>query len=32
MLFKPLGITLEDIAFADPIWRHAIKRGVGNAI
>ncbi len=29
-LFKSLGIALEDIAFADLIWRRAIERGVGK--
>ena len=31
-LFKSLGIALEDIAFADLIWRRAIERGVGKAM
>jgi len=29
-LFKSLGIALEDIAFADLIWRRAVERGVGK--
>jgi len=29
-LFKSLGIALEDIAFADLIWRRAIERDVGQ--
>jgi ornithine cyclodeaminase/alanine dehydrogenase-like protein (mu-crystallin family) len=29
-LFKSLGIALEDIAFADLIWRRAIERGIGK--
>jgi ornithine cyclodeaminase/alanine dehydrogenase-like protein (mu-crystallin family) len=29
-LFKSLGIALEDIAFADLIWRRAGERGVGK--
>ena len=29
-LFKSLGIALEDIAFADLIWRRAVERGVGR--
>jgi alanine dehydrogenase len=29
-LFKSLGIGLEDIAFADLIWRRAVERGVGK--
>jgi len=29
-LFKSLGIALEDIAFADLIWRRAIERGAGK--
>ena len=29
-LFKSLGIALEDIAFADLIWRRATERGVGG--
>ena len=29
-LFKSLGIALEDIAFADLIWRRALERGVGK--
>jgi alanine dehydrogenase len=29
-LFKSLGIALEDIAFADLIWRRAIERDVGK--
>lgn len=31
-LYKSLGIALEDIAFADLIWRRAVERGVGNAM
>jgi len=31
-LYKSLGIALEDIAFADLIWRRAIERGVGKAM
>ena len=31
-LFKSLGIALEDIAFADLIWRRAVERGVGKAM
>lgn len=29
-LFKSLGIALEDIAFADLIWRRATERGAGK--
>jgi ornithine cyclodeaminase/alanine dehydrogenase-like protein (mu-crystallin family) len=29
-LFKSLGIALEDIAFADLIWRRAIEHGIGK--
>lgn len=29
-LFKSLGIALEDIAFADLIWRRAVARGAGK--
>lgn len=29
-LFKSLGIALEDIAFADLIWRRAVERGIGK--
>jgi alanine dehydrogenase len=29
-LYKSLGIALEDIAFADLIWRRAIERGAGK--
>lgn len=29
-LFKSLGIALEDIAFADLVWRRAIERGIGT--
>ncbi len=29
-LFKSLGIALEDIAFADLIWRRAVERGIGT--
>jgi ornithine cyclodeaminase/alanine dehydrogenase-like protein (mu-crystallin family) len=29
-LYKSLGIALEDIAFADLIWRRAVERGVGK--
>jgi ornithine cyclodeaminase/alanine dehydrogenase-like protein (mu-crystallin family) len=29
-LFKSLGIALEDIAFADLLWRRAVERGVGK--
>lgn len=31
-LYKSLGIALEDIAFADLIWRRAVERGVGKAM
>lgn len=31
-LYKSLGIALEDIAFADLIWRRAIERGIGKAM
>ena len=31
-LYKSLGIALEDIAFADLIWRRAVERRVGNAM
>lgn len=31
-LFKSLGIALEDIAFADLIWRRAVERGIGKAM
>jgi ornithine cyclodeaminase/alanine dehydrogenase-like protein (mu-crystallin family) len=31
-LFKSLGIALEDIAFADLIWRRAVERGAGKAM
>jgi alanine dehydrogenase len=31
-LYKSLGIALEDIAFADLIWRRAIERGAGRAM
>jgi alanine dehydrogenase len=31
-LFKSLGIALEDIAFADLIWRRAGERGVGRSM
>jgi alanine dehydrogenase len=31
-LFKSLGIALEDIAFADLIWRRAVERGVGKSM
>lgn len=31
-LFKSLGIALEDIAFADLIWRRAIARGIGEPL
>jgi ornithine cyclodeaminase/alanine dehydrogenase-like protein (mu-crystallin family) len=31
-LFKSLGIALEDVAFADLIWRRAIERGVGQSM
>jgi ornithine cyclodeaminase/alanine dehydrogenase-like protein (mu-crystallin family) len=29
-LFKSLGVALEDIAFAELIWRRALKRGAGK--
>ncbi len=29
-LFKSLGIALEDIAFADLIWRRALEHGIGK--
>ncbi len=29
-LYKSLGIALEDIAFADLIWRRAVQRGAGS--
>lgn len=31
-LYKSLGIALEDIAFADLIWRRAVERGIGKAM
>jgi alanine dehydrogenase len=31
-LFKSLGIALEDIAFADLIWRRAVEQGIGKSI
>jgi len=31
-LFKSLGIALEDIAFAELIWRRATERGVGRRL
>ncbi|MGB7036780.1 MAG: ornithine cyclodeaminase family protein [Xanthobacteraceae bacterium] len=31
-LFKSLGIALEDIAFAELIWRRAIERGIGRPL
>lgn len=31
-LFKSLGIALEDVAFADLIYRRAIERGTGRAL
>jgi ornithine cyclodeaminase/alanine dehydrogenase len=31
-LFKSLGVSLEDIAFADMIYRRALERGVGPAL
>jgi ornithine cyclodeaminase/alanine dehydrogenase-like protein (mu-crystallin family) len=31
-LYKSLGIALEDIAFADLIWRRAVERGIGKTM
>ena len=31
-LFKSLGVSLEDIAFAELIYRRAVERGVGQAM
>jgi ornithine cyclodeaminase/alanine dehydrogenase-like protein (mu-crystallin family) len=31
-LFKSLGIALEDIAFAELIWRRAMERGIGRPL
>lgn len=31
-LFKSLGIALEDVAFADLIYRRAVERGAGRAL
>jgi ornithine cyclodeaminase/alanine dehydrogenase-like protein (mu-crystallin family) len=31
-LFKSLGIALEDVAFAELVYRHALAAGIGKAI
>jgi ornithine cyclodeaminase/alanine dehydrogenase-like protein (mu-crystallin family) len=31
-LFKSLGIALEDVAFADLIFRRALERGAGKSM